>query len=282
MKTILDDILEDVAAELAAAKSARPPVEIRSRLADAPPPRPFAAALGESFALIAEIKERSPSVGAMRPENVTASLGAYLESGIVHAVSVLTNATHFGMDIHRLEAVRSASHKPILRKDFLLEEYQIREARAFGADAVLLMANVLDAPRLRGFYDLARELGMEALFEVHEEEEIARLPRDARMIGINSRKFRSRSGFVTAGASSGKDFSLDFGAFALVDKLPPSTVKIAESGLSPETIARTSEVFHAGLVGTTLLRDPRGPAACLSAFEEALSSAATKSHPAKK
>lgn len=270
MKTILDEILEDVAAELSAAKARRPSAEIRGMLADAPPPRDLAAALAGGFRLIAEVKERSPSVGAMRERNVAEAPAAYRESGIVAAVSVLTNATHFGMSVERLGAVAAVVGKPVLRKDFIVDEYMVREARAFGADAVLLMANVLDAARLRGFYELARELGMEALFEVHEESEIASLPPGARVVGINSRKFKTRSGFVAKGASSEKDFSLDMGAFALADRLPPGTLRVAESGLTPAGVSGIREHFHAALVGTSLLRDPRGPAACLEEFARAI------------
>ena len=237
---------------------------------DAPPVRPLPAALAERFCLIGEIKERSPSVGPMRSENVAEAATAYQESPVVAAISVLTNSIHFGMDIERLAATRSGS-KPVLRKDFIVEEYQVREARAFGADAVLLMANVLDPARLPGFYDLARELGMEALFEVHSEEEISALPGDARVVGINSRKFKAKSGFVGKQGSSETDFSLDYSAFELVEKLPPGTLRVAESGLSPE-LTKVSERFDSALVGTSLLRDSRGVRACLQEFEEALGS----------
>jgi indole-3-glycerol phosphate synthase len=271
MKTILDEILEDVAREVAAAKLARPLADLRARVADAPPARSLAASLGGSFGLIAEIKERSPSVGPMRPENVTAALDVYLEHPLVRAISVLTNDTHFGMSIHRLAAARERSSKPLLRKDFMIDEYQIREARAFGADAVLLMANVLDTARLAGFYDLTRELGMEALFEVHVMEEIDRLPPGAKIVGINSRKFKTDSGFVGKSGHSEKDFSLDYSAFDLASKLPTPCLKIAESGLSPSNIHDVSQSFDAALIGTSLLRDPRGPAATLQEFDEAIS-----------
>ena len=100
---------------------------------------------------------------------------AYEESGSVRALSVLTNSRHFGGRIERLRTIRNQVSKPVLRKDFIIGEYQIREARAFGADAILLMASVLDAARLKGFYELALELGMEALFEVHDEAEVGAL-----------------------------------------------------------------------------------------------------------
>lgn len=270
MKTILDEILSDTADEVAAAKAAIPASELRSRLGDAPPVRSLPGALQADFSVIAEIKVRSPSVGPMRAENVAACLEVYERSPGVAAVSVLTNATHFGMDITRLAAARKVLTKPLLRKDFLIDEYQVREARAFGADAVLLMANVLDAARLSGFYDLARELGMQALFEVHDETEIPLLPPDARIVGINSRKFKATDGFVGKSGSSSQDFSLDFSAFALADRLPPGCLKVAESGLTPATIAAATKHFDAALIGTSLLRDPRGPEACLQEIQRAL------------
>ncbi|MEI6339597.1 MAG: indole-3-glycerol phosphate synthase TrpC [Verrucomicrobiota bacterium] len=270
MKTILDEILLDVRTELDAAKAKRPRSEIKRMVADVSAVRPLPDALAQRFCLIAEIKDRSPSVGPMLAKNIAEAPAAYEESPLVGAVSVLTNHIHFGMNIERLTAVRAAVSKPVLRKDFLIEEYQVREARAFGADAILLMANVLDAARLRGFYDLARELGMEALFEVHTEEEIATLPADARVVGINSRKFKSTTGFVGKKGSSKKDFSLDYSAFDLAAKLPSDALKIAESGLSSNNIAQIRESFHAALVGTSLLRDERGIRAGLSDFERAL------------
>jgi len=273
VSTFLDQILSDVADELSSTKARRPAHEVRSMLGDAPPLRDFHGALASGFGLIAEIKERSPSVGPMRTQNVADAPAAYEESPIVRAISVLTNSLHFGMNIERLAAVRGQVSRPVLRKDFIVDEYQVREARAFGADAILLMANVLDAPRLSGFYDLARELGMEALFEVHVEEEISLLPPGARVVGINSRKFKSASGFVGATGSSSKDFTLAFDAFDIVEKLPAGALRIAESGLSPANLALARERFHAALIGTSLLRDEAGIRACLGQFEAALEGA---------
>ncbi len=270
MKTFLEEILMDVRAELDATKAKRPLAEIRRMVLDAPPIRPLPAALSEKFCLIAEIKERSPSVGPMRSENIAEAASAYERSPVVAAISVLTNHIHFGMNIERLAAIRRTGSKPVLRKDFIVEEYQVREARAFGADAILLMANVLDPARLRGFYDLAREVGMEALFEVHTEEEISALPPDARVVGINSRKFKAKSGFVGKKGSSETDFSLDYSAFELAEKLPAGTLRVAESGLSPQHAIQVRERFDSALVGTSLLRDSRGIRACLEEFEEVI------------
>lgn len=271
MKTILDTILADVREEVAAAKLATPLSEIRARLHDAPPVRNFASALSEKFCLIAEIKERSPSVGPMRPENVRDAASVYSDSPLVKAISILTNERHFGMNVDCLAAIRPTIPHPVLRKDFFVEEYQIHEARAYGADAILLMANVLDAPRLQGFYDLARELGMDALFEIHTTEEIDQLPRDARIVGINSRKFKAQSGFVGSTGSSEKDFSLEMSAFDLVYQLPSGCIRVAESGITPSTLPGVAKKFHAALVGTSLLRDPRGIRECLRDFESAAS-----------
>lgn len=273
MRTILDEILEDVRAEVAAAKSATPVAELHKRLSAAPPTRNFAEALSQpGFGLIAEIKRRSPSVGPMREENVQDAARTYAASPAVRAISVLTNRTHFGQGIEDLATIRASVSQPVLRKDFFIDEYQIVEARAHGADAILLMANVLDSTQLRDFHALARELGMEALFEIHTRDEIDLLPDSAKVVGINSRKFKSTSGFVGASGSSEKDFSLEFSAFDLVDCLPAGCVRVAESGLSPDNLPSVATKFHAALVGTSLLRDPRGIAACLSDFEHAISS----------
>ena len=272
MKTFLEEILLNARAELGVNKAKRSVAEIRHMVLDAPEIRPLPEALSTGFCLIAEIKARSPSVGPMRPENVDQAVLAYEESQVVAAISVLTNLSYFGMDIERLAAIRRRSSKPLLRKDFIVEEYQVREARAFGADGVLLMANVLDSSSLCGFYDLARELKMEALFEVHSEEEISSLPRDARLVGINSRKFASSSGFVGQQGSSERDFSLDYSAFALAERLPAGTLRIAESGLSPQNVAQVRGRFDAALVGTSLLRDPRGIHKCLDEFQQVIRS----------
>jgi indole-3-glycerol phosphate synthase len=209
----------------------------------------------------------------MRAENVAEAPDAYEESLIVRALSVLTNKRHFGGSMERMQEIRDRVSKPVLRKDFIVDEYQIREARAFGSDAILLMASVLDAARLKGFYELSLELGMEALFEVHDEEEVAALPVNALVVGINSRRFKASEGFVASGGSSEKDFSIRLDTFELVDRLPEGTIRIAESGLDAGNITSVRERFHAALVGTSLLRDPAGVKKGLSAFEEALATA---------
>jgi indole-3-glycerol phosphate synthase len=274
--TILDRILADVRVEIDGAKRLRSLADLRAMIADAPPVRRLDAVLESSFGLIAEIKACSPSVGTMRAQNVAEAPHAYEESSAVKAISVLTNERHFGGGMERLQEIRCLVSKPVLRKDFILEEYQVREARAFGADAILLMASVLDAARLKGFHELALELGMESLFEVHDEEEVSALPAQALIVGINSRRFKApeeSAGFAAVGGagSSEKDFSIRLDTFDLVDRLPEGVIRVAESGLDAGNVASVAEKFHAALVGTSLLRDPEGIRAGLSAFEEALS-----------
>lgn len=273
--TILDRILPDVRRELDEARAAVSPEQIRRLAAEARPPRDFAGVLtADGFGLIAEIKRRSPSMGDMRAENAEAAAAAYEASPVVRAVSVLTNRTHFGMGMDELRAIAAASAKPVLRKDFILDPYQIYAARAAGADAVLLMANVLSAEQMEEFHQIVLELGMEALFEVHEAQEIDALPATARVVGINSRKFKSREGFVAAGNSSEEDFTLDFAAFELAESLPAGCVRVAESGVTPLTVGPLARHFDSALVGTSLLRDPRGVDAALQDFADALAGTA--------
>lgn len=269
--TILERILPDVRHELDEARAAVPLEEIKRRAANARPPRDFAGALTEGgFGLIAEWKLRSPSMGEMRARNVADAPSAYERSPVVRAISVLTNKTHFGGTVDDLARISAKSTKPVLRKDFILDPYQIYAARAAGADAVLLMANVISADLMARLHELVLELGMESLFEVHEAEEIDALPASARVVGINSRKFKSHEGFVAEGRSSDKDFTLDFGAFELAQNLPAGCIRVAESGVTPDTAASLARHFDAALVGTSLLRDPLGIDHALGAFAAAL------------
>src|SRR6266478_3009121 len=163
----LAKILRDTGREIAAAKKLRSIGDLKRMIRDAPPLRGFGDAILKGFGLIAEIKRRSPSAGAMRQENFEQAPVAYARSPIVRAVSVLTNATHFGMAVQDLLRKKAVVKQPILRKEFLIEDYQVYEARAFGADAVLLMASVLDDEKLRRLFELSRELDLDVLFEAH-------------------------------------------------------------------------------------------------------------------
>jgi indole-3-glycerol phosphate synthase len=193
--TILDRIVEHKRAELAAAKAAAPLGEIR-RLAElAPAVRDFAAALrGSRIALIAEVKKASPSRGVLRADFEPVALAQeYAEAG-ASAISVLTDEKHFQGNTGYLRAIRDAlpAGPPLLRKDFLFDDYQVYEARANGADALLLITAILETDAMSELIALTRSLGMTPLVEVHEEGEVARaLKAGADVFGINNRDLRT-------------------------------------------------------------------------------------------
>jgi indole-3-glycerol phosphate synthase len=254
---MLDTILEAVRTRLAERQVRVPLGEARRRCEDAPPVRPFAHALTTGgFGLIAEFKRRTPLSGTMRPDRVAEAVAAYATHPIVKSVSVLTECDHFEGSHEDLVSVRANVAKPVLCKNFLLDEYQIYEARIHGADAVLLMACVLSTDELARLHELARSLGMDALVEVHDETEIEKLPRGATLIGVNSRDFGSAT------------LDIDLTTHqCLVRGLPAGAVKVAESGLSPASIATAQEAgFHAALVGTSILSCPEPVVQTLDAF----------------
>ncbi len=275
--TILARIAARVRDELAAQMAAVPHAEMVAMAADAPPPDSFADALLTGFGLIAEIKERSPSMGEMRPENVAEAPSAYAASPIVRAVSVLTNQSDFGMTPERLVSAKALIGKPVLRKDFILDPYQLYQARAHNADAVLLMTQLISVGELEDFLGITHELGMEALVECRSEADIAKAPAATRIYGINSRDFldkgerfdqsrdsRNRSGSTT-------DYSTDLSAFENIRYLPEKAIKIAESGLTPSTVGEVRRLgYHAALIGTDLLIHESGIAPALAAYEAVL------------
>ena len=276
--SVLKDIVARAQLELAAAKKRQALSELQRAARDAEPPRGFYDALVKAgFSMIAEVKRRSPSGGEMRHQDYLEAGQLYDESPAVSAVSVLTNESDFGMSIGALSEVRQVTRKPLLRKDFIFDEYQVFQARASGADAILLMANVLTREGMHGLSSLAVELGMDVLFEAHDPEEVRKFPADARICGINSRRFATgafaapSSAGETSGAARKSDFSTNAGQFDLIDCLPAQCVKVAESGLSPEGVAQVRRLgFDTILVGTTLLMAPEGVAAALRGFEEAI------------
>jgi indole-3-glycerol phosphate synthase len=276
----LDEILKKKHQEILASKQKHKIGDLVRMFKSAPPVRPFAAALTGGFGLIAEVKRKSPSAGPMRNENVQDAPEAYDKSPIVKAVSVLTDSHFFGMSIEELRRIKSQVRQPVLRKDFIVKEYQVYEARAYGADAVLIMANVLNRDEMRRIYDLVREVGMQAIFEAHTEEEIESIPDDAVIYGLNSRKFMAVKRWAVARlmgrmglwrSANAPDPSIDSSTFNLVRHLPKHAIKVAESGVRPNRIASVRDLnFDAVLVGTSLLKDARGIHVALSEFEKAI------------
>jgi len=247
--TILDEILSRKRTELAAARqrvapatlaaqaerSAEPVRGFRRALATAPPP-----------AIVAELKRRSPSRGELRPDfEPVACARAYAEGGAA-ALSVLTDEHFFGGRLEYLAAVRAAVPLPLLRKDFLIDAYQVDEARVAGADAVLLIASALAAPALAALLGRARALGLDALVEVTDERELdAALAAGADLVGVNNRDLKT---FVT-------DLTV---TERLAPRVPASVLLVAESGIaSPADVARLARAgARAFLVGESLMRQP--------------------------
>lgn len=230
--------------------------ELEERPLYSEPRRGFARALRQAApAVIAEIKKASPSRGVIRPDFDPIYIASRYAAGGAAAVSVLTEERHFQGSLTHLEAVREAVPLPLLRKDFVFDPFQIVEARAAGADAILLIAAVLDDVQLRDLLAAAEDIGLDALVEVHTAAELERVLRvGAGMIGVNNRDLRT---FHT---------SLET-ALALAPLLPPEVLAVAESGIEgPDDARRLAEVgYRAFLIGESLVREP-DPAAPLRAL----------------
>ena len=247
--TILDRIVADKREELAAAQRRVPFADLKARLPQAPPPRPFAEALrDDSIRLIAEVKKASPSRGLLREQFDPLALArAYAEGGAA-AVSVLTDEPHFQGSLDHLTSIRDALPQgpPLLRKDFLFDHYQLYEARVHGADAVLLIAAILNPALLAQLIGLAKALDMEALVEVHDELELERaLMASADLIGVNNRDLRT--------------FEVDLAITERLRPLIPAEVTVvAESGiLTRADIQRLQALdVHAVLIGEALVTAP--------------------------
>jgi indole-3-glycerol phosphate synthase len=244
MPTVLDEIIAGVRDDLAVRESAVPLAEVQAAAASAPQAIDAEAALRrDGLSLIAEIKRRSPSKGALAGIPDPAALAAEYAAGGAAAVSVLTEQRHFGGSLADLDAVRAAVRIPVLRKDFIVSDYQVWEARAHGADLVLLIVAALEQDQLVALQSLARSLGMTALVEVHDDAETRRaVAVGASVVGVNARSL--------------KTLDVDTDTFGrLVDHIPRSCVKVAESGIAGAADAArfAAEGADAVLVGEALV-----------------------------
>jgi indole-3-glycerol phosphate synthase len=241
--SILSSIIEGVREDLAARRL--PMGQLQEALEIAPAVRdclPFL--ISSEMSVIAEVKRSSPSKGELASISDPAGLAATYEEAGAHVVSVLTEQRRFGGSLADLDAVRKAIDLPILRKDFMVDEYQFYEARAHGADVVLLIVAALSQNQLEDYYHLSTELGMRSLIEVHTNDELERaLEISPEIIGVNSRNL--------------KTLDVDTRAFAeLIPQIPSTIARIAESGIS----TRAEVVFAqecgatAILVGEALVR----------------------------
>ena len=262
MSTYLDKILPATRATVAAAKECVSVAELE-RLAAAYQPRGWARALRQQAAtgpaVIAEIKKASPSKGLIRADFDVAWLAQRYLAGGAAALSVLTDEPFFQGSLHNLELASAAVPLPCLRKDFTVDEYQIVEARAHPADAILLIAAALTDAELSRFAQAAHARSLDVLVEVHTGEELDRVlstlgESGADAIGVNNRNLKTF------------EVSLD-NSLELVERIPRAAVRVAESGImSAEDLARLRKAgFHAFLIGESLMRQP-DPGAALAAM----------------
>lgn len=245
---ILDKIVAVKRDEIAAAQARTPAAELRARLADAPPVRDFFAPLASPgpMRLIAEVKKASPSAGVIRADFDPVALARTYEAHGASCVSVLTDVQFFQGSLAYLQAVRAAIGLPVLRKDFLVDRYQLLEARAAGADAVLLIAECLDDCQLRSLHNEALELGMTPLVELYDPDNLPRVVEaGAKLIGVNNRDLRT---FVVD-----LEHTLRLKAAA-----PPDCVFVSESGIRTRSDVERLEAagVDAMLVGESLMREP--------------------------
>ena len=257
---ILARIVADKAEEVIAAQLARPYDELAEAARAAPPPRGFARAIEARIAsgkpaVIAEIKRASPSKGVLRESFDPPQIAASYERAGATCLSVLTDAKYFhGSDAFLVDA-RAACTLPVLRKEFIVDDYQVAQSRALGADAILLIVGALDDGQLERFAARAREFGMDVLVEVHDAGELDRaLATDATLIGINNRNLKP----VNVSLSSTLD---------LLPRIPPGRRVVTESGISlPKDVAlMRSRGVDAFLVGEAFMRVP-DPGAGLTAL----------------
>ena len=257
---ILARIVADKAEEVIASQLARPWNEVVAAARAAPPPRDFAGAIESAIAagrpaVIAEIKRASPSKGVLREAFDPPAIAASHERAGATCLSVLTDAKYFHGSNDYLVAARAACSLPVLRKEFIVDEYQVAESRALGADAILLIVGALDDDQLLRFEQRANEFGLAVLVEVHDAEELARaLTLATPLIGINNRNLKSFNVSLSA--------TLD-----LLPKVPAGRRVVTESGISlPKDVAlMRSRGVQAFLVGEAFMRVP-DPGAGLKAL----------------
>jgi len=254
--SVLDDIVAGVRADLVGRQALVSEVDLRALVADAEPTRdPMPAFRSPGLSVIAEVKRRSPSKGDLADIPDPAALARSYAAGGADAISVLTEARRFGGSLDDLRAVRAAVDSPLLRKDFIVTDYQLLEARAAGADLVLLIVAALDDPTLARLHDEARALGLSVLVEAHDEDEVGRaLAVGAELIGVNARNLKT---LVVDPDTFGR----------LTGLIPDGVVQVAESGISsPGDAARyAAEGADVVLVGEALVKvgDPASAVAAM-------------------
>jgi indole-3-glycerol phosphate synthase len=251
MSDILARIVATKHEEVAAARACEPFAAVAAAAAAQPPPRDFIGAIRDRIgcgqpAVIAEIKKASPSKGVIRPDFHPAEIARDYQRNGAACLSVLTDRDYFQGCPEYLQAARAACQLPVLRKDFIVDPYQVVEARAMGADCILLIAAALDLPRMRELEALAHSLGMAVLVEVHDGAELdLALQLATPLVGINNRNLRS---FAVS-----LETTLD-----LLPRIPPGRIVVTESGIvTPDDVARMRAArVDTFLVGEAFMRAP--------------------------
>lgn len=251
MSDILNKILNTKHAEVTAAMAERPLALLRGEVEDASPVRDFVGAIRSKIAagkpaVIAEIKKASPSKGVIREDFRPAEIAASYAAHGAACLSVLTDMQYFQGSPEYLKQARAVCSIPVLRKDFMIDPYQVYEARAMGADCILLIAAALSLPRMRELETIAHDLGMAVLVEVHDGDELEiALQLETPLVGINNRNLRTF------------DVTLDT-TLGLLERIPLDRIVVTESGIfTPDDVAlmRRSNV-HTFLVGEAFMRQP--------------------------
>jgi indole-3-glycerol phosphate synthase len=257
--SVLADILESTRADIERRRRAAPETSLRGASDRAP--RAFRDALAApGLSIVAEHKRRSPSAGAIRPGSSVTEVARAYERGGAAAISVLTEEKHFEGSLADLREAHAACRLPLLRKDFIVDSYQLAEAASAGASAVLLIVAALEPAALGALHAEARERGLDVLVEVHDRAELeVALAVGAEIVGVNNRDLR--------------DFRVDIErTFELLEAMPRETIVVAESGIStPGQLARLREHgVHAALIGERLMREDDPALALRSLLAEAL------------
>lgn len=246
MPTILDDIVAATRQKIAADKSAVPAEQLRARLKDLPPTRDFYAALAttDRVRLIAEVKKASPSAGLIRADFDPVQIATTYEAAGAACISVLTDKPFFQGDLNYLKQVRAAVQLPLLRKDFIVDSYQLLQARVAGADCALLIAECLSADELKRLHNEALELGLQTLIELYDVENLdAVLATGTKLVGVNNRDLRT--------------FKTDLAhTLRLRQLIPTDRLVVGESGImtSADVTLLAQGGVKAILVGESLMR----------------------------
>jgi indole-3-glycerol phosphate synthase len=251
MSDILNKILDTKHAEIVEARETKPLIVVRNEAEDAAPARDFVGAIRTKLAakqpaVIAEIKKASPSKGVIREDFQPAEIARSYEKGGAACLSVLTDVQYFQGSPEYLKQARAACSLPVLRKDFMIEPYQVYEARAMGADCILLIVAALNLPRMKELETLAHDLDMAVLVEVHDGDELElALQLDTPLVGINNRNLRTF------------DVTLDT-TLGLLERIPQDRIVVTESGIfTPQDVAlMRSHDVHTFLVGEAFMRQP--------------------------